>query len=183
MNVEQIGYGAGTRNPKDFPNVLRLSIGELTTGSVATSEAATSAAGTSEAANAKHQTVAVLETALDDATPQLLAYVAEQVLAHGALDVMLTPVLMKKGRPGTLLTVLASPEHSEALQQLILRETPTLAYVFATTNARSSPESTKLSKPPTAPSASSSVSPTTKPKTPRQNTKTVKPQPSDTTSP
>ncbi len=56
----------------------------------------------------------------------MIAYVAEQALAAGALDVMLTPVIMKKGRPGTLLTVLADPAKSDELAQLILRETSTL---------------------------------------------------------
>ena len=107
MKVEAIGYGAGTRNPKDFPNVLRLSIGE-------SSDAAL------------EQTVTVLETALDDLSPQVLAYVTEAALAQGALDVMLTPVIMKKGRPGTLLTVLCNESESAALQKLILSETSTL---------------------------------------------------------
>jgi uncharacterized protein (TIGR00299 family) protein len=106
MKVEQIGYGAGTRNPKDFPNVLRLSIGET--------------------AASDSQTVTVLETALDDLSPQVLAYVTETALAQGALDVMLTPVIMKKGRPGTLLTILCNDAESEKLQRLILSETSTL---------------------------------------------------------
>jgi uncharacterized protein (DUF111 family) len=106
MVVEKIGYGAGTRNPKDFPNVLRLSIGE----------------------NGDGQTdkVTVIETALDDLSPQIIAHVAEAALAKGALDVMLTPVMMKKGRPGTLLTVLCNETESAALQRLILTETSTL---------------------------------------------------------
>jgi uncharacterized protein (DUF111 family) len=70
--------------------------------------------------------VTVLETALDDLSPQVTAYVAEAALAKGALDVMLTPVIMKKGRPGTLLTVLCNPADSAALEQLILTETSTL---------------------------------------------------------
>ena len=107
MTVETIGYGAGTRNPTNFPNVLRLSIGE-------SSDAAL------------EQTVTVLETALDDLSPQILAYVTEAALAQGALDVMLTPVIMKKGRPGTLLTVLCTKADSAALQKLILSETSTL---------------------------------------------------------
>jgi len=107
MTVETIGYGAGTRNPTNFPNVLRLSIGE-------SSDAAL------------EQTVTVLETALDDLSPQILAYVTEAALAQGALDVMLTPVIMKKGRPGTLLTVLCNEADSAALQKLILSETSTL---------------------------------------------------------
>ncbi|WP_353069089.1 nickel pincer cofactor biosynthesis protein LarC [Tunturibacter empetritectus] len=123
MRVEHIGYGAGTRNPKDFPNVLRLSIGEA--------DNSTHAAPSLEHSLNKHhphnsQTVTVLETALDDLSPQILAYVSETALAQGALDVMLTPVIMKKGRPGTLLTILCNPSDSPALQQLILRETSTL---------------------------------------------------------
>jgi len=113
MKVEQIGYGAGTRNPKNFPNVLRLNVGE------------------SDEREHKHrhddsQTVTVLETALDDLSPQVLAYVTETALAKGALDVMLTPVIMKKGRPGTLLTVLCNEADSAVLEKLILSETSTL---------------------------------------------------------
>jgi uncharacterized protein (TIGR00299 family) protein len=114
MRVHQIGYGAGTRNPKDFPNVLRLSLGE--------SDQPTNIADV----DIDTDTVAVLETALDDLSPQLLAHVAERALATGALDVMLTPVIMKKGRPGTLLTILCNPSDSPALQQLVLSETSTL---------------------------------------------------------
>jgi len=106
MRVQKIGYGAGTRNPKGFPNVLRLSIGE--------------------AAGAGYGSVAVLETALDDLSPQILAHVAERALALGALDVMSTPVVMKKGRPGTLLTVLAEDAQVAVLEELLLRETSTL---------------------------------------------------------
>jgi len=110
MQVEQIGYGAGTRNPKDFPNVLRLSIG----------------ISTEVARTPDTQTVTVLETALDDATPQLLAHVTEQALKLGALDVMLSAVIMKKGRPGTLLTILCDPAQSQTFEQLILTETTSL---------------------------------------------------------
>jgi uncharacterized protein (DUF111 family) len=70
--------------------------------------------------------VTVLETALDDMSPQLLAHVAERALAEGALDAMLTPVIMKKGRPGTLLTLLCEPAQAETFERLILRETTTL---------------------------------------------------------
>jgi pyridinium-3,5-bisthiocarboxylic acid mononucleotide nickel chelatase len=119
MRVEHIGYGAGTRNPKDFPNVLRLSIGEA-------DDSAHPKHSPSEHHAHDAQTVTVLETALDDLSPQILAYVSETALAQGALDVMLTPVIMKKGRPGTLLTVLCNPSDSPALQQLILHETSTL---------------------------------------------------------
>lgn len=116
MAVDSIGYGAGTRNPRGFPNVLRLSLGQ-------TVEAGRSP---ERVAHKDQETVTVLETALDDTTPEVLAHAAERALALGALDVMMTPVLMKKGRPGTLVTVLASPSHAAAMEALLLRETSTL---------------------------------------------------------
>jgi uncharacterized protein (TIGR00299 family) protein len=115
MRVERIGYGAGTRNPVGFANVVRISVGEAEVKSPA---------GSSRADDA--EMVTVLETALDDLSPQILAHVAERALAAGALDVMLTAVVMKKGRPGTLLTVLCDDVDSGMLQQLLLRETSTL---------------------------------------------------------
>jgi uncharacterized protein (TIGR00299 family) protein len=106
MRVQQIGYGAGSRNPKDFPNVLRIHIGET--------------------ADATHAAVAILETALDDLSPQILAHVTERAFAFGALDVMSTAVQMKKGRLGTLLTILADDAQVSTLEDLLLRETSTL---------------------------------------------------------
>jgi hypothetical protein len=116
MRVDHIGYGAGTRNSKDFPNVLRLSIGYSTDAD----------AIPAPAHSAHSDTVTVMETALDDLSPQVLAYVAETALARGALDVMLTQVIMKKGRPGTVLTVLCNPADSAVLERLILSQTSTL---------------------------------------------------------
>jgi uncharacterized protein (TIGR00299 family) protein len=120
MQVEQIGYGAGTRNPAGFPNVLRLSIGKQASGAGAPHLDSEMWAST------RTETVTLLETALDDLSPQIVAYVAEAALQQGALDVMLTPVMMKKGRPGTLLTVLCEPTQADALTHLLLRETSTL---------------------------------------------------------
>jgi uncharacterized protein (TIGR00299 family) protein len=108
MKVDVIGYGAGTRNPPGFANVLRLSLGEL------------------DEPGAVSETIIVMEVAVDDLNPQVIAYVTEQALKLGALDVMCTPVFMKKGRPGTLLTVLSNHERAEKLQDLLLRETSTL---------------------------------------------------------
>ncbi len=115
MRVERIGYGAGTRTTKGFPNVLRLSIGKAL-------DKSTDIAPSTDGADV----VTVLETALDDLSPQVLAHVAEAALGGGALDVMLTPVIMKKGRPGTLLTILCNPSNSHAMEEFILRETTTL---------------------------------------------------------
>jgi uncharacterized protein (TIGR00299 family) protein len=108
MKVGKIGYGAGTRNPSGFANVLRLNIGESSEQSSST------------------ETVLVMEFAVDDLNPQVIAYVTEQALKLGALDVMCTPVFMKKNRPGTLLTVLTDHSHAQALEDLLLRETSTL---------------------------------------------------------
>ena len=113
LAVSAIGYGAGGRNPESFANVLRLSIGtpaERDTGKRSFSG----------------DRVVVLECALDDATPQVLAHAMELALEHGALDAMAAPVTMKKGRLGTLLTVLCKPEHEDELEKLLFRETTTL---------------------------------------------------------
>jgi uncharacterized protein (TIGR00299 family) protein len=129
MRVDSIGYGAGTRNTRDFPNVVRLSIGTLDEAAgVLASTGHNPSSGERHGHKHAHstETVTVLETALDDLSPQILAYVAETALASGALDAMLTPIIMKKGRPGTLLTVLCNPEDSQALERLILTETSTL---------------------------------------------------------
>ena len=108
MIVEEIGYGAGSRNPPDHANVLRVLIGRA-------HEPASSP-----------ESVRVMEVAVDDLNPQVIAYVTEQALARGALDVMCTPVFMKKNRPGTLLTVLADPAHASELEEMLLRETSSL---------------------------------------------------------
>ena len=107
MRIEHIGYGAGTRNPPGFPNVLRLSVGEAD-------------------GDASQDVVAVLETAIDDLSPQILAHVSERALALGALDVMSTAVQMKKGRMGSLITILADDSKVHTLEELLLRETSTL---------------------------------------------------------
>ena len=108
LKSDSIGYGAGSRNPPGFANVLRLTVGEPLAEESAT------------------DTVLVLEAAVDDLNPQILAYVTERALELGALDVMCTPVFMKKNRPGTLLTVLSDRGHAQALEELLLRETSTL---------------------------------------------------------
>jgi pyridinium-3,5-bisthiocarboxylic acid mononucleotide nickel chelatase len=111
--VTATGYGAGNRNPDGFANVLRLS--------VATAEHS----GASPQKFTRDRVV-VLECALDDATPQVLAHAMELAMESGALDVMASPVTMKKGRLGTLLTVLCRPEDEARLAGLLFRETTTL---------------------------------------------------------
>lgn len=123
MRVTAIGYGAGTRDPKGFPNVLRLMVGEAGEGTESRDRSETDWSETDEGAA---ETVVVLETAIDDMDPQVVAHVAERLLAAGALDVMTGAVGMKKGRQGVLLTVLAEEGTASALEDLLLRETSTL---------------------------------------------------------
>jgi pyridinium-3,5-bisthiocarboxylic acid mononucleotide nickel chelatase len=109
---DQIGYGAGSRNPERFPNVLRISIGQ-------------SVVRADEDAIAR-ETVAVVECAIDDLSPQVVAHTAQLALEHGALDVTSTSVVMKKGRNGTLLSILCRPADAPRFEELLFRETSTL---------------------------------------------------------
>lgn len=107
MAMERTGFGAGTR---DFPmqaNVLRAVIGERTGAAEST-------------------TVMVIEANIDDSTPQVLGYAMDRLFAAGALDVTIQPLLMKKNRQGSLLSVLARPEEQEKLAKIVLEETTTL---------------------------------------------------------
>jgi uncharacterized protein (TIGR00299 family) protein len=118
MKIEKAGYGAGTRDFPEHPNLLRLTIGE-----VALADDASTSPGTSPTSN---DSITVLEANLDDLSPQVLAYAMERLLAEGALDVFSVPVQMKKSRPGALLTVLAKMEDANRLTKTIFAETTTL---------------------------------------------------------
>ena len=107
MHLAAIGYGAGGWDFPEHANVLRVLIGERSTATEA-------------------PTVAVIEANIDDLSPQVLAYASERLMDDGALDVSLQPLLMKKGRPGTLLRVIARPEDLDRLAQLVFAETSTL---------------------------------------------------------
>ncbi|HWR16503.1 MAG TPA: nickel pincer cofactor biosynthesis protein LarC [Terriglobales bacterium] len=108
--IEKSGYGAGSRDMPGQPNVLRITVGE----SGVDSHAATP------------ETISVLEANLDDLNPQVFGYVMDRLFDSGALDVFGTPVQMKKGRPGMLLTVLARTEDTQKLTKIIFAETTTL---------------------------------------------------------
>ena len=112
MRVLTSGFGAGKKQFKpDMPNLLRVILGE-------TEEAAIGEDKTP-------QTVAVLETNLDDQNPEGFDLLMERAFAAGALDVFFTPIQMKKNRPATLLTVLCPPDKADALAALLFRETGT----------------------------------------------------------
>jgi uncharacterized protein (TIGR00299 family) protein len=108
MRIDRVGYGAGTREGRTRPNLLRLLVGEL-----------------AAPPSGEENRVTVLETQVDDATGQNLAYAVAQLLDAGALDAFLVPIFMKKGRPGQLLTVLARSEQVAALEDILFRETTT----------------------------------------------------------
>jgi uncharacterized protein (TIGR00299 family) protein len=118
MKIEKAGYGAGTREFSEHPNLLRLTIGEA--------GLADSAGASLVASPTSNEKIMVLEANLDDLSPQVLAYAMERLLAEGALDVFSVPVQMKKSRPGALLTVLAKMEDANRLAKLIFAETTTL---------------------------------------------------------
>ena len=105
----RVGYGLGTRDHRSRPNVLRAILWE---------EAAAPASLDWES-----DTVAVLETNIDDLNPEILGAVLEKALRLGALDVFHTPVQMKKQRPGVLLTLLCPPEEADAFTEFLLTET------------------------------------------------------------
>jgi uncharacterized protein (TIGR00299 family) protein len=108
MRLEKIGYGAGDRDPKGAPNVLRILRGERL--------------GTSQ----EDQRVVKMECEIDDMNPQLFGPIMDGLLVAGALDVFYTPVHMKKNRPGTLITIVAPPARRQALTDLLFRESTTI---------------------------------------------------------
>lgn len=114
MTLRAIGYGAGSADLKEKANVMRLLIGD------------SAAASESEVSGRWDSPVTVIETNLDDMSPQIYGYFAERALAAGALDVFSTPVQMKKNRPGQLVTLLSEPENVTRLIDLIFSETTTI---------------------------------------------------------
>ena len=108
MTTESNGYGAGTREYQDFPNVLRVLVGET------------------EDTGATDERLWMIETNLDDASPQIVGHVMDRVLESGALDCFFTPVQMKKNRPGVLLSVLCDAAEKEGVTKLLFTETTTL---------------------------------------------------------
>jgi len=117
MKIARTGHGAGCRDFSEHANVLRVILGEPT--------------GVSEALE-----VSIVEANIDDLNPQVLAYAAERLMEAGALDVTLQPLVMKKGRPGHLLRVIARPEDREGLTQIIFAETSTLGLRMYTAERR-----------------------------------------------
>tara|TARA_Y100000588_G_scaffold84606_4_gene89492 strand:+ start:6112 stop:7329 length:1218 start_codon:yes stop_codon:yes gene_type:complete len=107
MTINNIGYGLGSRNPSEYPNIIELRIGHKTASNTITK-------------------LKLIETNIDDMNHEIIPYVCEQLLELGCRDVWTTPVNMKKGRPGIVLSVLASADIERKIITMILRETTTL---------------------------------------------------------
>jgi hypothetical protein len=122
MRISSIGHGAGDRDFKQHANVLRVLIGDRTDVPEAT-------------------LVSVIEANIDDSSPQVLGYALEKLMDAGALDAALSPLQMKKNRPGSLLRVIAKPEDQERLAQVIFAETSTLGLRIYAAERRVEPRS------------------------------------------
>lgn len=127
MNIERIGIGAGNMDFKDLPNVLRLFVGRPQTPSRTEGRWDMAKGGSGGLSDKK---VVVIETSIDDMNPQIYEYVVERLFRAGALDVYLTNILMKKGRPGINLTILCAENRQEELMKTVLRETTTIGLRF-----------------------------------------------------
>jgi uncharacterized protein (TIGR00299 family) protein len=109
MRIESIGVGAGQRDLPDRPNVLRVMVGTAS----------------ADVNTAETDRVWVVETNLDDASGELIAYCTEQLFAAGALDVFTIPIGMKKNRPGVLVSVLCAESAVGRMEEILFRETGT----------------------------------------------------------
>jgi uncharacterized protein (TIGR00299 family) protein len=117
IRIHAVGYGAGTKEFEGFPNLLRVVVGEL-------------------AEEHQRDGSVVLETNIDDMNPQLYPYIIDRLLAAGAHDAYLIPVVMKKGRPGILLSVLTDPSRTEEIAGVIFRETSSIGLRVQTVGRR-----------------------------------------------
>ncbi len=114
MQIEKIAYGAGTREYQDFPNVLRLMLG---VESFKTKD---------KRQMTKDENLILIETNLDDISPQILGFVMERAFELGALDCWFTPIQMKKNRPATMISILCDFDKKEVFSELLYTETTTL---------------------------------------------------------
>ena len=107
MTITAVGYGAGTRELQDTPNVLRCLVGDA-------------------AELPGRETITQIEATIDDMSPQLYEPLMERLFEAGALDVFLTPVVMKRGRPGIVLTALVAPDRVADVTRRLFEESTTI---------------------------------------------------------
>ena len=117
MVIEKVGYGVGSRNLADRPNLLRILIGQ-------------------EHGGAHEETVVILESNLDDTNPEWLGFLMERLFEAGALDVVFSPGYMKKNRPAVLVHVMGKPHQKDQLMDLLFSESTTLGVRFHCTQRR-----------------------------------------------
>ena len=110
MEIERVGYGSGSRERQDLPNLLRVLVGKKK----------------EETTESGHDDVWVVQTNIDDMNPELFGYLMEKLFQDGALDVCYTPVQMKKNRPGTKVEVLCPPEKRTTITRCLFTETSTI---------------------------------------------------------
>lgn len=127
MEPERVGYGAGTREIPGRPNLLRATVGEMIEGE-----------------GVERDRVMVLETAVDDAVPEIWEHLIERLLGEGARDAWLTPIVMKKGRPGVHVTVLSEPDRVPLLERILFEETGTLGMRVTSAGRRILPRTTGI---------------------------------------
>lgn len=125
MKLVAAGYGAGSREFPDRPNVLRVLLGEAAPAGIQPSDPA-----------AASPSVCVIEANIDDMSPQIAGHLAERVLAAGALDIYFTPVQMKKNRAGLLVSVVADPADRDRLIRLLFEESTTIGVRVHTAERR-----------------------------------------------
>ncbi|MEL7035841.1 MAG: nickel pincer cofactor biosynthesis protein LarC [Cyanobacteria bacterium J06592_8] len=126
MTLQKVGLGAGSRD-LPLPNILRLWIGE--SSQTITSQVSSTATHSHEKKSnleTNLETISVLETQIDDLSPQAIAFTLEELLTVGALDVFTQPITMKKSRQGVLLTVICHPEQQSICEEILFRHTTTL---------------------------------------------------------
>ena len=112
MRLQKVGHGAGTREYKHHPNVLRALLGDLVDGA------------------ALRETVIVIQTTIDDMNPQIYGHLMERLFEAGALEVFYAPIQMKKNRPGTMATIICPEPRLEAVTEVIFRETTTIGFRY-----------------------------------------------------
>jgi uncharacterized protein (DUF111 family) len=131
MTVGSVGYGAGTMDLPGIPNLLRCFVGEAAVVRGEARAGGEPSPSVIESAEPGDETVVQLETTIDDMSPQLYEPLMERLLATGALDVFLTPVIMKRGRPGIVLTALCAPGRVGELSRLLFEESSTIGVRWA----------------------------------------------------
>jgi len=114
MQIQNVGYGAGTRELEARPNLLRVMIGQPVANDIGISE------------NTQMDRIWIVEASIDDMNPEMFGYVMDRLFADGALDVYWIPLFMKKNRPGTMVQVLCHAQHRDAVISRLLSETTSL---------------------------------------------------------